>query len=291
MEVKAEKNEKREEIQINILEVLKDMARKWWIILIAAVCGALALFMYQYITTDQQYTSTVELYVNNSSISSIADELSSITTGDVSASRSLTASYAVILKTHDTLDLVVEKLATLEDKDGKHPLHREYTYDDLLDMITVGAVNNTEVISIKVTGTDKEDVIWIADTILDVFPGRVSNIITGSSAKIVEHAHESVPISRGFTKMALIGFAVGLVLAVVVIFVLDFYINDTIRSTEYLKQAIPDDIPLLAIVPDTDEASNHKYGSYYRKSNYYYYSNGERHHSADTKESAKEDND
>ena len=259
-----ENNESK--ISINILEVLKDFLHKWWIILIASVVGACALFVYTFFTTDQKYTATAKMYVNNSSISSsISDAIDSVTGGTISssnlqASRTLVSSYAVIMKTHLILDDVLNTAETEE----------KYTYDQLVDMISVGAVNGTEICYISVTCTNPNDAKLLANTTLHVFKDQISGIMNGSSARIVDYAVETSPVSRGFTKMSLIGFAVGFVLSLVAIFLIDFYINDTFQDSDALKQALPDDIPVLSIIPDTDTSYTGKYG-YYKK--YGHYSN------------------
>ena len=257
-----ENNESK--ISINILEVLKDFLHKWWIVLIASVVGACALFIYTFFTTEQKYTATAKMYVNNSSVSSsisdVLDSVQSISSGNLQASRTLVSSYAVIMKTHLILDDVLNTAETEE----------EYTYDQLVNMISVGAVNNTEVCYISITCANSNDAKLLANTTLHVFKDQIGGIINGSSAKIVDYAVETTPVSRGFTKMALIGFAVGFVLSLVVIFLVDFYISDTFQDSDALKQCLPDDIPVLSVIPDTDTSNTGKYG-YYKK--YGHYSN------------------
>ena len=257
-----ENNESK--ISINILEVLKDFLHKWWIVLIASVVGACALFIYTFFTTEQKYTATAKMYVNNSSVSSsisdVLDSVQSISSGNLQASRTLVSSYAVIMKTHLILDDVLNTAETEE----------EYTYDQLVNMISVGAVNNTEVCYISVTCANSNDAKLLANTTLHVFKDQIGGIINGSSAKIVDYAVETTPVSRGFTKMGLIGFAVGFVLSLVVIFLVDFYISDTFQDSDALKQCLPDDIPVLSVIPDTDTSNTGKYG-YYKK--YGHYSN------------------
>ena len=257
-----ENNESK--ISINILEVLKDFLHKWWIVLIASVVGACALFIYTFFTTEQKYTATAKMYVNNSSVSSsisdVLDSVQSISSGNLQASRTLVSSYAVIMKTHLILDDVLNTAETEE----------EYTYDQLVNMISVGAVNNTEVCYISITCANSSDAKLLANTTLHVFKDQIGGIINGSSAKIVDYAVETTPVSRGFTKMALIGFAVGFVLSLVVIFLVDFYISDTFQDSDALKQCLPDDIPVLSVIPDTDTSNTGKYG-YYKK--YGHYSN------------------
>lgn len=244
------------------MEVLKDFLHKWWIVLIASVVGASALIVYTFFTTEKTYTATAKMYVNNGSITSALDDV--LSSANLQASRSLVSSYAVILKTHLILDDVLETADIRDEKTGEP----KYTYDDLLEMVSVGSVNNTEVCYISVTCNDEKDAKLLANTTLHVFKDQIGGIINGSSAKIVDYAVETTPVSRGFTKMGLIGFAVGFVLSLAVIFLLDFYVNDVFQTSEALKQCLPDDIPVLSIIPDTDTSNTGKYG-YYKKYGHY----------------------
>lgn len=253
-------------ISINILEVLKDFLHKWWIVLIASVLGACALIVYNFFTTEREYTATAKMYVNNSSVSSsISDALESVTSSGLQASRSLVSSYAAVLKTHRILEDVL-KTANIKDENGND----KYTYEQMEKMIAVGSVNSTEVCYISVTCSDEEDAKLLANTTLHVFREQIGSIIIGTSANVVDYAVDATPVSRGFTKMGLIGFAVGFVLSLAVIFLIDFYVNDTFQNADSLKQSLPEDIPVLSIIPDTETSHTGKYG-YYKK--YGHYSN------------------
>ncbi|MFH7445355.1 hypothetical protein RA265_30460, partial [Pseudomonas syringae pv. tagetis] len=74
-------------------------------------------------------------------------------------------------------------------------------YETVSDMIEAGAVNSTEVFEIQVTSADPEEAERIANCIAELLPGRISEIVEGSSVKIVDYAivpsHKSSPsISR-----------------------------------------------------------------------------------------------
>lgn len=258
-----ENNESK--ISINVLEVLKDFLHKWWIILIASVLGASALIVYNFFTTEKEYTATAKMYVNNSSMASISDAIDNITSSGLQASRSLVSSYAAVLKTHRILEDVL-KTANIKDEKGE----QKYSYEDMEKMVSIGAVNSTEVCYISVTCASEDDAKLLANTTLHVFREQIGSIINGTSANVVDYAVDAVPVSRGFTKMGLIGFAVGFVLSLAVIFLVDFYVNDTFQNADGLKQSLPEDIPVLSIIPDTDSSHTGKYG-YYKK--YGHYSN------------------
>ena len=53
-------------------------------------------------------------------------------------------------------------------------------------MITASAVNGTEIFEIVVTNPDNQKAELIANTIADVLPKKIANIVEGSSVRIVD---------------------------------------------------------------------------------------------------------
>ena len=131
-------------------------------------------------------------------------------------------------------------------------------------MVETGAVNNTEIFSITVTSADPEEATKIANTIVDVLPDRISEIMDGSDVRTVDFAVvPSVKSSPSTTKNMMLGIIAGFVLACAVIIVIEL-MDTKIHSEDYLLTEYPD-IPLLAVIPDM----NKKPG----KHSYYYYEN------------------
>ena len=257
--------DQEKETTISFGDLLKVFVRRWWLIAISSLIGAAVGFILVFVLTEQTWKSTAMMYVNNNSLS-VGGTKVNLSMSDISANRSLVDSYSVIIKSRMTIEAVIDQANTQED----------YDYDKLYKLIDVGSVNNTEIFYITVTCPNEEDAINITNTFTSVFPTQVKDIIEGSSAKVVDSAVIAEPVSRGFAKSALIGFFVGFVVICAIVFVHDLFIDDTIDSADWIKQTFGDEIPLLAIVPDTS-VENHK-GNYYKKNyyqnNYYYQSNG-----------------
>ncbi|MBP3377388.1 MAG: hypothetical protein J6L96_01435 [Clostridia bacterium] len=143
-------------------------------------------------------------------------------------------------------------------------------------MVTANAVNNTEIFSITATCGDPAEAELIVDTIVEILPDRISDIVDGSSVRLVDHAIRPVTRSSpSYTKHGVIGVLIGAVLSCAAIIIQDLP-NTTVRDEDYLKQRY--NIPVLAIVPDAYGNSKkgykykYKYGyshygyGYYRKS-------------------------
>ena len=247
--------DQEKETTISFNDLIKVFVRRWWLIALSSLLGAVIGFVLVLFLTQQTWKSTAMMYVNNNSLS-VGGTKVNLSMSDISANRSLVDSYSVIIKSRMTIEAVIDQAVTNE----------EYTYDSLYKLIDVGSVNNTEIFYITVTCPNEEDAINIVNTFTAIFPTQVKDIIEGSSAKIVDSAVIAEPVSRGFAKSALIGFVVGFVVICLIVFVHDIFIDDTIDSADWVKQTFGDEIPLLAIVPDT-AVENHK--GYYRKNNYY----------------------
>ena len=237
----------RDEIEINIGWVVRAiMNRAWRVIMASVLCAAIAFgYTFQFITP--QYQSTAMFYVNNNSFS-VGDAALSITSGDLVTSRGLVDSYIVILKTRETLNEVIDYTGL------------DLTYSEVSNMISAAAVNETEIFRVTVTNPDPQEAEKIASAIAYILPKRISNIIDGTSAKIVDSAVAPAgPSSPSYTKNTLIGFLLGFLMSTGLIALKEIS-DTTIRSEEDIEHVCAH--PVLTMVPDM-QASGKKNSDYY----------------------------
>ena len=258
------------EKEIDLRQLLNVLLKRWWIILIVAVLAAVLLFAYSVLFVTPQYQSSVLMYVNNSSIS--VGSLS-VNAADLTASRNLIPTYRVFLKSRLTL----EEVCNIVNADPE--IKTTYSYGKLYSMVDASSENNTEVLRVKVVGTDPKDTQIIANCILTVLPQKISGIIEGTSVATVDVAQVGTRVSPSYSKYAIIGFLVGLVVSAGFFIVRDVFVNDAIDSETWLKDTYKEDIPLLSVIPDAEEDRSRyskygkygKYGDYYSRYGYYGY--------------------
>ena len=89
-----------DDIEIDLGRVFHAIANRLWIAILVAVLTAAAVFGATYFLVTPQYTASAMFYVNNSSLS-LGETSLSISSGSLSASRSLVDSYIVILERYD----------------------------------------------------------------------------------------------------------------------------------------------------------------------------------------------
>lgn len=237
-----------EDKYVGIEQIFHAVLTKGWIVGIASVLCAAVTFAVTLFCITPKYESTAKFYVNNSSIS-VGSTSISLSSGDLTAARNLVDSYIVILQTRETL------------KDVSDYAGVNLNYSELEKMITAEAVDNTEIFEVTVTSEDPYEAEAIANAIAYILPKRITSIVEGTSAKVVEAAVvSSKPSSPSYVKNTALGFLVGMVLSVGSI-VLWMVFDTTIRVEEDITQCCK--YPLLATVPDMNAKS--KESAYYGK--------------------------
>ena len=248
-------NKNNDEIEIDLVKLVKTLWQKALVIILIAVIMATATFAVTLLFITPQYKATASLYVNNSSFSFGASSFS-ISSSELNASSSLVNTYIYILKSRTTLEDVISASGV------------PYNYEALSKMISAKAVSGTAAFDVTITSTSPTEAELIANTIAKILPERISEIIDGSNVRIVDFA--IVPAQRSapsYTKNTMIGFLAGAVLAagfVTVRFLIDEQNDMVIHSTDELRELYPD-IKVLAMIPDMrlSEKKGYYYSSYY----------------------------
>lgn len=244
-----------QEDTIDLLELAKALWKNILAIALAAVLVGSAAFGVTAFLLEPQYQATASLYVNNSSFS-LGSTSFSISSADLSTSNSLVSVYLYILKSRTTMEEVIRE-ADLS-----------YTPGELGEMISSKGISNTGAFEVTVTSANPSEVELIANTIAKILPERISDIVDGSSVRVVDYA--IVPARRSgpsLVKNTAMGILAGGFLAAAIV-VVSFLMNDQskamIRSAEDLQAMYPD-IMVLAMIPDmrVSDKKNGYYSSYY----------------------------
>ena len=231
-------NEKEQDstFEIDLIQLVKACWKKAWLIVLVCILAGVLAFGYTTIFVQPMYSSSVLLYVNNSSISVGGI---SISASELAAAQSLVDTYMVILKNRTTMNLIIDKTGIND------------SYQSLLGMISAAPIEETEIFRVTVTTTDPYKATLIANSIADVLPGRIEEIIDGSSMRVVDSAVVNpTKVSPNVTRNTAIGIFMGFVLSCLAIAVITI-LDDTIRNEDYILQNY--DIPILSKIPDLSE--------------------------------------
>ncbi len=232
--------------QIDLIQVAKAMWDKIWLIGITTILGAALAFMYSVFFISPTYQASTLMYVNSSDLSLGNLKLS---VSDIGTSSNLMDFYMVILKSRGTLNAVIEEADV------------PYSSDQLSGMISASSESNTSIFRIYVTAPNPYDAEKIANTIAYVLPEKISDIVDGSSARVVDYAVvPSYKSGPNVTKNTTVGLLAGAAFGALIVFVL-YWLDDKIHGGDYLTETY--DIPVLAEIPDlTNRRASARYGEY-----------------------------
>lgn len=246
-----EKQEKHtsEYFTIDLLHVLKTLWKRAWIIVLSAMMAGAIGFSVSYFAIAPTYSSSIMLYVNNSSIS-LGNTSFSISASQITAAQSLVKTYGEILKNRTTLERIIDKSEV------------KYTYEQLSGKIQAAPSNDTEIMKVTVTTGDPYEAAKIANVIAEVLPSRISEIIDGASMEVVDYAVANLnKVGPSITKYTALGLILGVIISVISLSV-SAIMDDTIHDEEYVLRTY--DYPILAKIPNLINDSDKRYGYYYQ---------------------------
>ena len=111
--------------------------------------------------------------------------------------------------------------------------------------------------SITITSEDPKEAELIANSIVDILPGRIADIVDGSSVRTVEWAIvPSGKSSPNITKCTAYGMFLGIAASITVLIIM--MASDTlIHNEDYLTETY--DLPVLAVIPDLSSGNEDAY--------------------------------
>jgi len=244
-------NNNNEYYTIDLLHIFKFIWQRFWIILISGILIAAAAFGFSAFVIAPKYSSSIMLYVNNSSFS-LGNTNFSISSSEITAAQNLVKTYGEILNSRTTLERVIEKSEV------------SYDYKELLDMIDAAPSNGTEIMRVTVTSKNPYEASKIANCIAEVLPVRISEIVDGASMEVVDSAIPNLDkISPSITKYTAVGLVLGVLLSGLILAMFAM-LDNTIHDEEYILKTY--NYPILAKVPNlTANFGNKQYRYYSQK--------------------------
>lgn len=241
-------NKSREYYSIDLLHITKSICKRGWLIILSAVLAAAIGFLSSAFLIAPKYSSSIMLYVNNSSFS-LGNTSFSISSSEITAAQSLVKTYGEILNNRTTMERVIQKADI------------DYTYLELCNMVEAAPSNETEIMKVTVTAGSPYEAAQIANCIAEVLPVRISEIIDGASMEVVDSAVPDLnKISPSITKYTAVGMILGVLVSVIFLIVLAL-LDDTVHDEEYILNNYR--YPILAKVPDLLDVGAKNYSSYY----------------------------
>lgn len=241
------------EYELDLHRILTELLRRWYVLVAAALVGALVAFIYTAMFIPTTYRTGFSAYVNSKT--EISDT-EGTTTNELNSSIMLMRVYSDII-TSRTVLTEAASLCQLNESYGK-----------LGAMVTVEKSTNTPVIRVYVEAKDPAVAAELASAIAQVAPKKVAEVVEGGTMSIIDPPIQpSSPYSPNRPYNTLLGTGIGLGLSVFFLVILDV-IYDKVNNAEDLENRYG--IVVIGKIPDMDAVEK-------RQDKYAYAKTGSKH--------------
>ena len=219
-----------QEVEIDLLDLFSYYRRRIILIIGAFLIGALIAGLITQFVITPKYTATAKMYMVSSSSGSTVD------LSDFNIGQSLSSDYVELVKTRPIITQVVKELGL------------DYTYEQMLAMLSISVVTDTRILTMSVTSADREEARDIANLLAEKAEIELPKLMDTRAPHIAERAilptHKSSP---SLTRNVLLGALLAMLLVLAILTVM-YLMDDTIKTAEDVEKyfgALP-----LTVIPE-----------------------------------------
>jgi capsular polysaccharide biosynthesis protein len=227
--------------EIDLRELFYIIKKRLPIILMLVFLSVVTSAILSYFVLDKQYEASTTIIVGSRNTYSDKTDLQY---NDIMMYQKLLKTFSEIAKSR----MISEKVI--------HNLKLDISPVTLQKKITVTAVGDTQMMTIKVTDYDPEVAAAIANNMAEIFKSEISQIMRVENVEIIDPA--VVPVTpvkpRPMLNIA-IAFVLALMVGVGLAFLLE-YLDHTIKTPNDVEKFL--ELPVLGAIPDVEVTSNGK---------------------------------
>ncbi|MBR3017160.1 MAG: capsular polysaccharide biosynthesis protein [Clostridia bacterium] len=230
IKTQARKTANRRDDFFDLMDLFGFYVSRLPLLIAAMLLGAVAAGLWTYFMIPDQFTATSRMYM----VSASSDSVVNLT--DLNIGTSLSSDYVELMQTRPVIEGVIEELGL------------DYSYERVLDMLSLSVVNNTRIVKISVTSTDPREAMDIANQMAKTSQVELPKVMEAPTPTIAEMA--VLPTRRSapsLTKNVVVGAAVMLALTLGVL-ALVYSMDDTIKTSEDLEKAFG--VLPLSVIPE-----------------------------------------
>ena len=228
--------------KFNLSDCLHILIRKLWLLILAAVLAAGALWGLHRLFTKPQYRSTAVLYV----LGQQGQRFDAASAENFTLGLDALEDCRYLLQSHAVLDRVIDDLQLPED------------YGQLVKSISVGAPENTRVLEVSALADSPEQAQNIVNAICDIGAEKTADTMGAVQIHIYDYgSYSAVPANR-LRKSTYLLFGCSAALLLYWILLAAGYDDDRIRSDEDIRRYL--EITVLGDIPEASGSRGGRYG-------------------------------
>lgn len=220
---------------IKIENIFYAIKKRWWIILLITIVFTFAASIYSYFVIKPEYQAKVKVFIGKEEGEDINPYYSS---SDIAMYQRLMKTYGEIITTRDSTKVALKNIG-LSDSDGNA--------SRVKSGILISTSEDTQIMDVSYTSNNKDEVLPILNSITKTFMQKSQELIPNGNVHIIESAREPKgAISPNKKLNILIGFMLGLMVSLGIIFLLD-NLDNTIKDAESLEKLL--ELPVIGSIP------------------------------------------
>ncbi len=225
------------EEELNISSLL-DLFKKWFLlILLFTLIGLGSAIFYGY-SSPIIYESTTTLYVEPQVNSSIVDYEGILTNSK------MIKTYKQIIKSRKIVNKVIDNLKL------------DITYDKLIDMMTISAVSDTEMLSINIKSEYYQQATIIANELANVFIDQMKIDMGIENIVVIDPAIDNLtPVEPNMMKLSLLGLLAGIMFGCAFAFILET-MDNKVKNHDDVKKYLK--IKTIGMIPNYNVVNDQK---------------------------------
>ena len=206
--------ERKQAKEINLKDIVEVLKRYVWVIVLITVIATSAGALYSKATYAPMYQSTARVIIG--------------------ADSTLITTLKVIIQDTTVLDKVVNKLDL------------PYPPETLSSKISVGSIENSQVVTITVFDSNPEQAAILANTVAQTYKEEIPSIMDFENVRLLSDAKVNpMPINQDQNRTIILSLIAGLVIGIGFAFLLDS-LNDSVRKEDEVEELLG--IPVLGSV-------------------------------------------
>lgn len=232
-------DQQNERTEINLLELLQYLRKRYLIIVLALVLFTLGGYVTSAFLKTPQYTAHTQMYVLNRS------DDNKVVYSDFQISTYVLYDYKELILGQNVTNAVIDALGL-----------ENMTPNALANQITVSSPESTRILKISVTDPNPIRAAEIANAVREEAAVQIKNIMEVDAVKLVYKADvPKAPSSPNVARDTVLSAVIGVVLSVAVLSVI-YLLDDTIRTEEDVEKRLGLNVlGVIPAVPDPADAA------------------------------------
>ena len=225
------------EEELNISSLL-ELFKKWFLLILLFTLIGLGLAIFYGYSSPIIYESTTTLYVEPQVNSSIVDYEGILTNSK------MIKTYKQIIKSRKIVNKVIDNLKL------------DITYDKLIDMMTISAVSDTEMLSINIKSEYYQQATIIANELANVFIDQMKIDMGIENIVVIDPAIDNLtPVEPNMMKLSLLGLLAGIMFGCAFAFVLET-MDNKVKNHDDVKKYLK--IKTIGMIPNYNVVNDQK---------------------------------